>query len=149
MAIGAAILAGLQFLSSPVTEYVKGKAARTRVKEEGKLKIELARITAQIQNASREDAMDLEYDLQALKNMKSTWKDEFLLIVYSFPFILSFLAPFIDAFWDLDIVNGVARAWETVGLAPSWYQWLMLGVAAATFGLRWLFQKANPLKGDK
>ncbi len=146
MGILAAVGGVLKAVSAPVTEYVKGRAARVKVKEEGKLKIELAKVEAMVLAAQREDDNNLTYDIKALDNMKNTWKDEYLTVVMTFPFILSFLAPFIDEFYDTDLVDAIGTSWEAVGLAPDWYQWSIIGVVAATFGLRWLFSKSNPLK---
>lgn len=146
MGLLAALGSVLQTVSSPVTAYIKGKAERVKAREEGKLKIELAKVEALITAAQREDDNNLTYDLRALENMKTSWKDEYLTIVLTFPFVISFLAPFIDEFADTYVTLSIEQAWKSVALAPDWYQWSVLGIIAATFGLRWLFSKSNPLK---
>lgn len=83
------------------------------------------------------------YDLQALKNMNKTWKDEYLMFVWSLPFIGSFIPG---------VQDHVLEGWRFIAKAPYWYTLGFLGILAATFGLRWLFEKkmknSSPMKLD-
>lgn len=87
------------------------------------------------QQAKAQRALDVQvssdnYDTAALNNMKFTWKDEYLLIVITFPIIL--------AWFDAERAN----AWiDFVSQLPLWYQLLIAGMVASTYGLRWWFTK--------
>ena len=72
------------------------------------------------------------YDLQALQNQIKDWGDDYLLIVMTLPFIIGFL-PGLQPI--------VAAGWVALQSAPVWYPSILIGITAAKFGLRWLFQK--------
>ena len=133
----------LSAVGAPIAEYLKGVAARKRVKAEGKVRIELARVEQQVLIQKQAGS----YDVEAQRQMQFSWKDEYLVIVFTFPLILSFLAPFVDMFLPegMTVSDKIGIAWESVALAPDWYQWSVMGIIAATFGLRWLWSKSPPL----
>ena len=72
------------------------------------------------------------YDVQALQNQIKDWGDDYLLIVMTFPFVIGFLPG---------LQPVVAAGWAALQLAPAWYPTILIGITAAKFGLRWLFQK--------
>lgn len=75
-------------------------------------------------------ASEGNYDLQAQKNMQMSWKDEYLMIVFTAPLLLGYFD------------EERALAWiDFVGDMPLWYQIILFGMVAATFGLRWWFSK--------
>jgi hypothetical protein len=153
MGIMSAIASGLAGLgnaiATPATKWIEGRNELQKIEAKGKQAVAVARIKAEIARIQGEGERDLSYDLMALENQKTSWKDEYITLVFTFPFVISFLSPFIDAAFKTDIAPRVADAWQTVGLAPDWYQWVMIGIVAATFGLRWLFRKSNPLDNKK
>ena len=136
-------------VSGPAQAYIEGRAEVKKIKVQGKLDVTKARIQAEIKRIEGQENRDLNYDLLALENQKSSWKDEYMTLVFTFPFIISFLSPFIDALFETSISLEVANAWQTVGLAPDWYQWIMIGIVASVYGLRWLFRQSNPLRKKK
>jgi hypothetical protein len=72
---------------------------------------------------------DNNADLEAMRQMQYSWKDEYLTIVFTLPFLYSF--------FDVIIKGGTTEtAWKAVALAPDWYQWCLTGIVMATFGLR-------------
>ena len=77
---------------------------------------------------------DIDADLAAVNQMKNSWKDEYLTIAITFPFLYSFI--------DVIVSGGtVAAAWTAVGLAPTWYQWCFEGIIISTFGLRAMYAR--------
>ena len=135
--------------AAPVTEWVKGRSKLNEIRAEGKIRIEVAKQEATLQVIKQGAQVEQDYDMKVLDNQNGSWKDELLTLVFTFPFILSFMAPFIDAWSGMDIQKGVSEAWSTVALAPAWYQWVVIGIVSATFGLRWLFARSNPLTNKK
>lgn len=94
-----------------------------KVKAKGKIDISKAKINFKVAQYEARAQMDVE----AMKGMQFSWKDEYLLVLFSVPLILCFI-PY-------------SVPWVTAGFAvlqtlPIWYQWAITGMVAATFGLR-------------
>ena len=90
--------------------------------KKAKYKSEEARFMAQAQ-------AEADWDQEALRQAQYSWKDELITIII--------FAPLIVAWFDAE----KAGAWvEFVGKMPLWYQLIMTGIVAASFGLRWLFK---------
>ena len=120
-------LAGL--VLRPLTSWME---RRGRLKE--------ARLEAEITRLAKAAEAEVSYDVEAQRQRRHTLLDEVLAFVL--------LAPFVAGFWpDPDVQTAIAQGWQSLALAPWWYQALILGVYAATFGLRWLFQGRYRLTG--
>lgn len=121
--------------------------------EEAKAKLEIKKIEAQgkIEQAKALAQIEAEYDNYAQVAMKTSWKDEYLVIILTIPFIISFFTPYIAVFFGVDLTAQLAAAWQLVGTAPEWYQWSFMGIIIATFGLRWMTKTSvqNLFKGKK
>jgi hypothetical protein len=129
----------LDALISPITSLVSGIVGRNQEKDAEELK-------GNIQHTAHEDALKIveeqqeteeikqagQYDLQALQNQIKDWGDDYLLIVMTLPFIAGFL-PLLQPV--------VADGWVALQSAPIWYPTILIGITAAKFGLRWLFQR--------
>lgn len=73
-----------------------------------------------------------DWDLEAMRQAQYSWKDELITIII--------FAPLIVAWFDVD----AAVAWtEFVSAMPFWYQVVMFGIVAASFGLRWWFKQQS------
>lgn len=118
----------LGLLASPVTEWLKGRAERQKVKEEGKVRIAEAEIAAAVARVERSE----DYDANAVSEQKYSWKDEYIVVVLFAPFIGSFIP---------EVQVHVAAGWTYLAKAPAWYPYALLGVIAGVFGLRWYFNK--------
>ena len=91
---------------------------------EGKTAIQKANATKNLKIATGE----IDWDLEAMKATQNSWKDEWLTLLLSGPFILSFCGE-------------TGREWasagfEALGQAPSWYSYSLGVVIAASFGVR-------------
>ena len=69
--------------------------------------------------------LDNAWELEQIKN--SGWKDEFVLLLLSIPLIMSFI-PNMQPY----VVGG----FEALSMTPQWYQWLILAVFSAVYGIR-------------
>lgn len=94
-----------------------------RVKAEGKIAISQAKVNFKVSQFEARAAMDVE----AMKGMQFSWKDEYLLLLFSIPLILSFIPG---------MVPFVAAGFAVLQTLPMWYQWAITGMVAATFGIR-------------
>jgi hypothetical protein len=73
-----------------------------------------------------------DWDLEAQRASRYSWKDEFITIIW--------FAPLIMAWFDEER----ATKWvDFVSALPVWYQFGMFGIIAASFGLRWYFKAQN------
>ncbi|MBV1929747.1 MAG: hypothetical protein KUG81_09590 [Gammaproteobacteria bacterium] len=92
---------------------------KTKYEAEGQRALALAKVEA-------------DYDLEALRAQKDSWKDEVFLYV--------FLSPLVIAWFDSE----KAQEWVNfVSQMPSWYQYMLIGMMAAVFGLRWFVKNQN------
>jgi hypothetical protein len=82
--------------------------------------------------AETSQSAEIDWDIQAMKNSETSWKDEFWTIVLALPLILMFI-PGMDSV----MTNGFAA----LDSAPDYYK-AAVGVAiAASFGMRKLAGK--------
>lgn len=72
---------------------------------------------------------DSNADLEAMRQMQYSWKDEYLTIVFTLPLLASFIP-------HEEVQAAIKQGWITIALAPEWYQWCLVGIVIATFGLR-------------
>lgn len=119
---------------------IQGWQERKTMEAGKRLEIDKIKAEAQVEVARSLAQTEAEYDNLAQRQMQFSWKDEYLTIVFTAPFILSFAAPFIQLFSGIDMSPAIEAAWKQVALAPPWYQATVIGIIAATFGLRWLFK---------
>lgn len=82
------------------------------------------------------------YDLEAQKNMRHSWKDEYLIILHTFPW-WGYIIPSDDLTQRLDLL------WSKMDTLPDWWWWIYLGMVISTFGLRFMFKSINDIRGIK
>jgi len=77
------------------------------------------------------------WEEQAMKNAQSSWKDEWLTLLFSIPLIGSFIPS---------AVPHVQAGFAALEGMPNWYQYTLSVIVAASFGVRsvigWNKQKA-------
>lgn len=96
--------------------------------------------TAQLNSVS-------DYDIQAQKNMQNSWKDEYLILIHTFPW-WGYIIPSDELTSRLDLL------WSKMDSMPDWWWYIYLGMVISTFGLRWMIQGKNVMSirkgnGDK
>lgn len=115
-----------------VVDIFKGSQELKKVKEEGRISIERAKTEGQIAKMQAQHKAETDYDVEALRQQQYSWKDEWLTLVFTLPFICSFI-PGIQEY--------VAQGWTYIPSVEQWYPILLVGIVASTFGLRWLLNK--------
>jgi hypothetical protein len=113
---------------SGVTELVKSWFKKKQSQQEAEAAYNMKAITG-----------EQDWDLEAMRQARYSWKDELITIVW--------FAPLIVAWFDTER----AMKWVNfVAELPFWYQVGMFGIMAASFGLRWYFkQQAFKIPGKK
>ena len=118
----------IQALIGPLTElaggWLKGKTDKQAA--EAKLKLTEAEAKAKIMLSKETSVADWERIMA--QGSQTSWKDEWLTILFSIPLVLVFLG---DTGRDI-VANGFA-ALETM---PDWYQYTLGVIVAASFGIR-------------
>ncbi len=118
----------IQALIAPLTElaggWLKGKADKQAA--EAKLKLTEAEDKAKIMLSKETSVADWERIMA--QGSQTSWKDEWLTILFSIPLVLVFLGD-----TGRDIVANGFSALETM---PDWYQYTLGVIVAASFGVR-------------
>lgn len=76
------------------------------------------------------DDNDAAYAIEQLKQQPSSWKDEYALFLVSIPAVLCFVK-----IGSLDGPGIVKAGFTALGLAPVWYQGLLVSIIAAAAGI--------------
>ena len=107
------ILTIVKSLGSLASSYVDGKVQAQKVKAE----IQKKQLTGEI-----------DWDLEAIKATQSSWKDEWITILLSIPFLLCFIND--------DTRQMAFAGFQALEQAPAWYTYSFGVVIAASFGIR-------------
>jgi hypothetical protein len=105
-----------KLLVSGVTSFFSDKAAITRAKVEGEIKT--------IQQAAGNAA---EWEMLHARGSQTSWKDEYVLILFSIPTVMSFI-PFLEQY----AISGFA----ILHTLPEWYRYTFVTIALASYGIK-------------
>jgi hypothetical protein len=122
-------------IKEPITEWQKRKTLEVEIQDKDKERqheLNLRKFDVASELAKQGLQVEADWDTNAQQDMKTSWKDEYLTILFSVPLILSFIPSTQEA-----ILNG----FETLNKTPDWYMMLVMGIVAAVFGLRWLVSR--------
>lgn len=124
--IWSSIVAGLLKTVAPkVADYYITKTQLKNDLEMETLRGKIEYEKAKTQRASESEGRDHEWEIESIRN--SGWKDEWVLILLSIPLVLVFI-PYTQPF--------VMDGFTTLDQTPGWYQWLILAVFSAVYGIR-------------
>ena len=117
----------IQMLIKPLLgvagDVIKGFVATKKAKAEQKL----TKIKAETEIINKQLQGEIDWDVEAIKGSKESWKDEYLTILFSIPLLLCFL-PF--------TVEYVERGFEALAMTPDWYRYTLGVIVSASFGIR-------------
>ena len=118
----------LNLLIGPITQlagtWLEGKVEKTKAETGAKV----ARAKAEATIMEKKATGELDWDITMAEGSKHSWKDEWLVGLFSIPLILSFCGE-----WGRTIVAEGFAALETM---PDWYQYTLGVIVAASFGVR-------------
>ena len=103
--------------------FLQGRLERTKANTEMKVAEAKARATVMEKQATGE----IDWDLEAIRGARNSWKDEWLVILFSIPLILAFVPNM-----ELVVLNG----FEVLEQMPEWYQYSLGVIGASSFGVR-------------
>ncbi len=117
----------LNLLVGPITQlagtWLEGKVEKTKAETGAKV----AKAKAEAIIMEKKATGEIDWDLEAIKGSQNSWKDEWLVILFSVPLILAFI-PGMEGV----VANGFAQ----LDAMPEWYQYSLGVIVAASFGVR-------------
>ena len=105
--------------SDAIGGYVETKKAKAKQK--------LVKIEAETEIVKQQIKGEIDWDVEAIKGSKESWKDEYLTILFSIPLLLCFL-PF--------TVEYVERGFAALAMTPDWYKYTLGVIVSASFGIK-------------
>ena len=116
------------------SEYASTTAAKRKGTAAGKVEEKKAQAKTRVAKAEAEAIVmqkkatgEIDWDLEMAKGSQSSWKDEWLTVLFSIPLVLAFIPGMEEV-----VKNGFARLNEM----PEWYQYSLGVIVAASFGVR-------------
>ena len=76
---------------------------------------------------------EIEYQAQVRADNNNGWKDEFVLVIVSLPILVLAYAVF---FGDDMMKEKLDLFFQYFNGLPQWYQWLLIGIFGAIYGLK-------------
>jgi hypothetical protein len=117
----------IQALIGPIASlagtWLEGKVEKTKAETGAKV----ARAKAEATIMEKKATGEIDWDLEMARGSQSSWKDEWLVILFSVPLILSFIPG---------MEGVVANGFEQLDKMPQWYQYSLGVIVAASFGVR-------------
>jgi len=111
-------------IASLAGTWLEGSVEKAKAETGAKVAEAKARATIMEKKATGE----IDWDLKMADATASSWKDEWLTVLFSIPLILVFCGD-----WGRTIVADGFAALETM---PTWYQYTLGTIVAASFGVR-------------
>ena len=117
----------LQMLIKPLLGVVSDAIGGYMETKKAKAKQKLVKIEAETEIVKQQIKGEVDWDLEAIKGSKDSWKDEYLTILFSIPLLLCFL-PF--------TVEYVERGFAALAMTPDWYKYTLGVIVSASFGIK-------------
>ena len=103
--------------------WMSGKVAKKKAQSATKV----AKAQAEAVVMQKKATGEIDWDLEMAKGSQSSWKDEWLTILFSIPLILAFIPGMEDL---------VRNGFQQLEQMPEWYQYSLGVIVAASFGVR-------------
>ena len=110
-------------IASIAGTWLEGRVEKTKAK----VKADVARAEAEAVVMQKKATGEIDWDLKMADASASSWKDEWLVFLFSIPLILAFIPGMEDI---------VSRGFQQLEQMPEWYQYSLGVIVAASFGVR-------------
>ena len=118
----------IQALIGPIADlagtWLNGKVEKQKAKTE----VAIATAKAEAVVMQKKATGEIDWYLKMADASASSWKDEWLTIIFSVPLVLSFCGD-----WGRQVVSD---GFEALATMPEWYQYTLGVIVAASFGVR-------------
>ena len=117
----------INLLIGPIADlagtWLKGKVEEKKAQSETKV----AKAKAEAVVMQKKATGEIDWDLEMAKGSQSSWKDEWLVVLFSVPLVLAFI-PGMEGI--------VENGFKQLEAMPTWYQYSLGVIVAASFGVR-------------
>ena len=110
-------------IASIAGSWMDGKVEQTKANA----KTKVAKAVAEAAIMEKKATGEIDWDIEMARSSASSWKDEWLVILFSIPLILAFIPGMEDV---------VRNGFEQLNQMPQWYQYSLGVIVAASFGVR-------------
>jgi hypothetical protein len=110
-------------ISNIASTWLEGKVEEKKAQSASKV----AKAQAEAVVMQKKATGEIDWDLEMARGSQSSWKDEWLTILFSIPLILAFIPGMEEV-----VANGFAQ----LNSMPEWYQYSLGVIVAASFGVR-------------
>ena len=117
----------LQMIIKPLLGVASDAIGGYMETKKAKAKQKLVKIEAETEIVKQQIKGEIDWDVEAIKGSKESWKDEYLTILFSIPLLLCFL-PF--------TVEYVERGFAALAMTPDWYKYTLGVIVSASFGIK-------------
>ena len=131
--LGSAIVSG-------ISGYFKDKNEIKKVQVEADKLLIMAEAESKAKRLERESEMDYDLDKLSMIAMDKSWKDEFLLILFSIPIAMCFFPEYRQYVED---------GFKTLNIIPEWFMYIYVAMIVVIYGLRGLLRMFLQLMIDK
>lgn len=108
--------------------WLKGRVDTAKENAAAKVELAKARTMTALRLQEQAQSGDVQWELIQAANSATSWKDEWLTILFSIPLILAFCGD-----WGRAAVEAGFGALE---LMPEWYRWAVGIILMASFGVK-------------
>ena len=115
-------------LLGPITNIVGSIVSGKMEQKAAETKAKVAKAEAQAQIMLSQATSEANWEKVMAEGSRDSWKDEYLVLLYSIPLILSFSGD-----WGRQTV---ADGFNALSTMPSWYQYTLGVIVSASFGVR-------------
>lgn len=131
------------FISKPIEQWGERKAIALKQAGEIALKeheCKLKVIDTKMQMLINGQAIDADLDKLSIEDMRTSWKDEFILVVFITPMMMAFHPTTAEI---------ALKGFEVISKMPDWYMLLIVGMVITIYGMRGLVKAWLELKTPK
>lgn len=116
----------IQAIIGPIASLASNWLEGRNEKIKATTKVKVAKAEAEAAILQKKAAGEIDWDLAQAEAGETSWKDEWLTVVFTLPLILLL-------FGEEERVN---QFFIALGNCPEWYQYLLGTIVAASFGFR-------------
>lgn len=118
---------------------VKAWQDRLTQRNESKLKIEEAKVNAEITRLQKMQEGEIEWDNIQATNMGQSWKDEFYAIIFAIPLVMCFIPQ---------LAGYVKEGFAVLEQTPDFYQAALALILGSTFAVKQFIRIRNSKKSE-
>ena len=115
-------------LTAPVADYFKRRAELKAEDRQQERALKAAINERQVDLIKQGLTADMNWEMEFAQQARSSWKDEYTLLVVSIPAVGSFVPGF---------SKYIAEGFTALSTTPVWYQIMLCSIFFATYGIRY------------